>query len=148
MIIREMEPREIDLVINLFQHYAEQALIADIDDDRLLATIKQYCIRPNLFFNIACWGQRPVGVIGGFLSEDPVEPEVTATIQFNYLLPDYATVDNYSLLIERFRAWSQQFNCRQMRAIDIGTNMHRLTEVYQQLGFDPVTVSIMNKEMA
>ena len=149
MIIREMEPREIDLVINLFNYYRDEAGISEqrYDENRVISTVKQYCIRPNLFFRVAFDGRRPVGLIGGFLSEDPVESEVTATIQFNYLVPDFATVDNYHQMIDQFQQWSSQFQAEQIRAIDIGEKTNRLQSVYDQLGFYPVRVSVMNKEI-
>jgi hypothetical protein len=93
-------------------------------------------------------GQRPVGLIGGFLSQDPVENQVTATIQFLYLIEEFAEISNYEMLIDQFTAWSQQFKVTQIRAIDIGYRIDRLNDVYDELGFSPVRVSIMNKEIA
>lgn len=150
MIIREMETRELDSVLILFEYYRQAADISEerYDQDKVLKTIKEYCIRPNLFLRVAYIGLRPVGVIGGFLSEDPVDTEITATIQFNYLIDEYATIENYQLLIEAFQEWSSQFKVEQIRAIDIGNKINRLQSVYDQLGFNPVRVSIMNKEIA
>lgn len=150
MIIREMETRELDSVLILFEYYRQAADISEerYDQDKVLKTIKEYCIRPNLFLRVAYIGLRPVGVIGGFLSEDPVDTEITATIQFNYLIDEYATIENYQQLIEAFQEWSQQFKVEQIRAIDIGNKINRLQSVYDQLGFNPVRVSIMNKEIA
>lgn len=150
MIIRPMEPREIDSVMILFNYYRQAAGIPDqqFNENKLLQTIREYCIRPNLFFRIACMGQRPVGVIGGFLSEDPVESEITATIQFNYLLDDYNDLDNYQLLISQFQTWAQSLGVKNMRAIDIGYRTDRLESVYDQLDFSPIRVTVMNKEIS
>lgn len=149
MIIRPMETREIDLVITLFNYYRVEADISDesYDENRVLNTIREYNIRPNLFFRVAYNGTRPIGVIGGFLSEDAIELEVTATIQFNYLIPEFATVDNYGQLVDEFETWARQFKCTQIRAIDIGKNLTRLNKIYDQLEFDPIKVTIMNKEI-
>jgi hypothetical protein len=149
IIIRPMETYEIDSVINLFNYYKDEAGISDerFDQNRLLNTLRQYNIRPNLFFRIAVNGLRPVGVIGGFLSEDPVEAEITATIQFNYLISEFNSVENYSQLIQEFETWSRQFKVEQIRALDIGEKTNRLFAVYDQLGFYPVRISIMNKEI-
>jgi hypothetical protein len=149
MIIRAMEPNEIDLVVNLFNYYRAEADITEdrYDENKTLNTIREYCIRPNLFFHCAYNGRRPVGVIGGFLSEDPIDTERTATIQFNYLIPEFATVDNYGQMISVFEKWAEQFTVSQIRAIDIGQNSNRLNDVYDQLDFTPVRVSIMNKEI-
>jgi len=150
MIIRSMEPREIDLIINLFNYYKDEAGIDEdrYDQDKVLNTLREYNIRPNLFFRVAYNGQRPVGCIGGFLSEDPIESEITATIQFNYLLPEFATVDNYAELIAEFQNWAKTLGVKQMRALDIGHNITRLNDVYDELGFNPVRIAIMNKEIA
>lgn len=149
MIIRPMEPNEIDLVVNLFNYYREAAGITEdhYDENKTLNTIREYCIRPNLFFHCAYNGRRPIGVIGGFLSEDPIDTERTATIQFNYLIPEFATIDNYGQLIAVFEKWAEQFTVSQIRAIDIGQNPNRLEAVYSDLAFNPVRVSIMNKEI-
>jgi hypothetical protein len=110
--------------------------------------VREYCIRPNLFFRIALNGQRPVGLIGGFLSQDPVETQVTATIQFLYLIPEFAEINNYQNLVDEFVTWSSQFKVTQIRAIDIGYRMDRLKDVYDKLGFNPIRISIMNKDIS
>lgn len=149
MFIREMQTNEIDSVVNLFNYYKDEA---DVDlerfsENRVLATVRQYCIKPNLFFRVAYNGLRPVGLIGGFVSEDPVEDEMTATIQFNYLIPEFATVENYGYLVSEFQTWAEGLGISQIRAIDIGNKHNRLFNVYDELGFFPVRVSIMNKEL-
>lgn len=144
-----MEPKEIDVVVNLFNYYKDDAGISEdrYDQDRVLNTVREYCIRPNLFFRVAFNGLRPVGLIGGFLSEDPVDTEITATIQFCYLLDEFAVKENYAEMIDQFQSWSQQFKVTAMRAIDIGNNPNRLEHIYDQLGFTPVRVTVMNKEI-
>jgi hypothetical protein len=150
MIIRAMEPREIDVVVNLFNYYKDDAGISEqnYDQNRVLNTVREYCIRPNLFFRVAFNGLRPIGIIGGFLSEDPVDIEITATIQFCYLLEEFAQIENYASMIDEFQSWSNQFKVTAVRAIDIGTNPNRLESVYDQLGFNPIRVTVMNKELA
>jgi hypothetical protein len=144
-----MENKEIDSVMILFNYYRQAAGIEDheFDENKLLKTLREYNIRPNLFLNIATQGLRPVGVIGGFISEDPVQSEITATIQFNYLLDEFNSVENYAELIAVFQQWALQFTATQIRAIDIGNRVDRLCDVYEILGFDPIRVTIMNKEI-
>jgi hypothetical protein len=149
MFIRPMETHEIDVIINLFNYYKDDAQIAEdkYSENRVLATLREYTIRPHLYFRIALNGQRPIGVIGGFLSEDPVDTDLTATIQFNYLLPEFATVSNYGMMVEEFTCWAEACNATAIRAIDIGNNPNRLQDVYDELGFNPIRISIMNKEL-
>ena len=92
--------------------------------------------------------QRPVGLVGGFLSPDPVERELTATIQFLYLIPEHNQSQNYQMLTDEFESWAKQCGAGAVRAIDIGQNTNRLNDIYDQLGYDPVRVSIMNKEIS
>lgn len=149
MFIRPMEAKEIDLIINLFNYYKDEANIDELkySENRVLATIREYTIRPNLFFRVAFNGQRPIGIIGGFLSEDPVDTELAATIQFNYLLPEFATTTNYGMLVDTFTEWATACRATNVRAIDIGNNPNRLQDVYDDLGFNPIRISIMNKEL-
>lgn len=144
-----MEEREIDSVLTLFEYYREDAGINEerYDENKVLKTVREYNIRPHLFFRVAFNGLRPIGLIGGFLSEDPVESELAATIQFNYLIPEFASVDGYAQLITEFQNWAKDLKVSQIRAIDIGNNINRLNDVYDALGFDPIRVNIMNKEI-
>ena len=150
MIIRSMRPEEIDSVLTVFEYYREAAGIDDdeYDQDRVLGTVKEYCIRPNLFFRIALENNRPVGIIGGFLSPDPVERELTATIQFLFLVQGYDNLNNYQQLVDEFQQWAKQCQAKAVRAIDIGTNITRLNSIYSELGYRPITVNIMNREIA
>lgn len=149
MLLRPMLPSEIDLVINLFNYYRDEAGITDekYSENRVLATVREYSIRGNLFFRVAFNGQRPVGVIGGFLSEDPVDTELSATVQFNYLLPEFASVENYEQMLNEFETWATACKATAIRAIDIGNNPNRLKDLYDELGFNPIRISIMNKEL-
>lgn len=149
MIIRSMRPEEIDSVLILFEYYRSEAGIDDeiYDQDRVLQTVREYAIRHNLMFRLALQGQRPVGLVGGFLSPDPVERELAATIQFLYLIPEFNQPENYHQLIQEFESWAKDSGAGMVRAIDIGSNQQRLSKIYDQLGYDPIRVSIMNKEI-
>ena len=137
-------------MVTLFNYYRDAASIDPerYDENRVILTVREYNIRPNLFFRVAFSGQKPIGLIGGFLSEDPVESEVAATVQFLYLRDEYADVANYQLLLEEFESWAKTFSVSAIRCIDIGSNIDRLRSVYDQLGFDPIRISIMNKEIS
>jgi hypothetical protein len=145
-----MEPDEMDLIVNLFEYYRDEALISESDWDvnRVVQVIKNYSINWNLFFRIAYEGTRPVGVIGGFVSEDPITGERCSAIQFNYLKPDYASVGNYKQLIDLFVEWSQEVKATDIKCMDIGNNPNRLEEVYEALDFTNQMLTIYGKEIA
>jgi hypothetical protein len=69
-------------------------------------------------------------------------------MQFLYLIPEFAEINNYQNLVEEFVAWGEQFKVTQVRAIDIGNKLDRLRDVYDELGFSPIRISIMNKDIA
>lgn len=150
MIIRKMEPNEIDLIVNLFEYYKDESLISEShwDEQRVVKVIKNYSISWGLFFRVAYDGQRPVGCIGGFITEDPITAERATAIQFNYLKPDYATVDNYSQLIAEFIDWSKEQQAESIKCMDIGNNPDRLSDIYESLGFANQTITVYGKEIA
>ena len=139
-----------DLIVNLFEYYRDEALIPDEawDDQRVVKVIKNYSISWSLFFRVAYEGQRPVGVIGGFVSEDPITAERVSAIQFNYLKPEFASVGNYKQLIDHFLEWSNEVQAKNIKCMDIGDNATRLDEVYEELGFTSHSLSIYGKEIA
>jgi hypothetical protein len=149
IVVKKMQVEEIDLAINLFGYYRQAAGITDdrYDRDRVLMTVREYNIRPNLFFRLAWRGQRPVGLVGAFVSQDPVESEQTVTIQFCYLIEEFAELENYELLLDAVSDWAEQLKCSAIRALDIGDHLSKIRWVYEQLDFDPVTVTIMNREL-
>jgi hypothetical protein len=62
-------------------------------------------------------------------------------------LDEFATVENYAELIAVFQDWAKQLGIKNMRAIDIGQNVSRLDDIYDVLGFNPIRINIMNKEI-
>ena len=150
MIIRKMDPDEMDLIVNLFEYYKDEALIEDDEwqINRVVQTIKNYSLSWNLFFRIAYEGQRPIGVIGGFVSEDPITGERVAAIQFNYLKPDFASLGNYRQLVTEFVTWTEEVKANSIKCMDIGNDPTRLDEIYENLGFKRQTINIYGKEIA
>lgn len=149
MIIRRMLPEEIDGVAILFDYYREAAEIQDedYDSDRVVQTIKNYCINWNLFFHVAYEGQRPVGLIGGFVSEDPIDGRACAAIQFCYLIPSHDQIENYRELVTVFEQWAREVKATSIKALDIGNRLNRLQYVYQSAGYKALPLVVMGKEI-
>jgi hypothetical protein len=149
MIIRKMLPEELDIVVNLFQYYREVVMIEDedYDESRVAQTIKTYDINWNMFFNVAFEGQRPIGVIGGFITEDPIDGKCAAAIQFCYLLEKYASLTNYRQLVDTFEGWAREVNASSIKCLDIGNKPNRLEDLYSQLGYNKLPITIMGKEI-
>lgn len=149
MIIRKMLPEELDIVANVFQYYRDEVNIPDdeYDEDRVVQTIKTYDINWNMFFNVAYEGQRPVGVIGGFLSEDPIDGQASAAIQFCYLKDSHNSLSNYRQLVEKFEEWARECKARDIKCLDIGNKPNRLNDLYRDLGYRNLPLTIMGKEI-
>lgn len=149
MIIRKMLPEEIDAVAILFEYYREDALIRDeqYDQDRVIQTIKTYCINWNMMFNVAYEGGRPIGVIGGFVSQDPIDGTTCAAIQFCYMVDSHNTIDNYRELVQAFESWAREVKATSVKALDIGNRLDRLQYLYQTLGYKALPLVVMGKEI-
>lgn len=149
MIIRRMQPEEIDSVVILFDYYRNEALIPDekYDEDRVVQTIRTYSVNWNLFFNVALEGQRPVGLIGGFVSEDPIDGDRCANIQFCYLVDSHHSRENYAQLIQTFESWAREVKATSIKAIDIGYKPDRLKYFYESMDFKSLPLTIMGKEI-
>ena len=48
---------------------------------------------------------------------------------------------------EAFESGATECQAQQIRVIDIGHSLNRLHDIYDQLGYAPVRLSIMNKEI-
>lgn len=149
MIIRPMQPDEIDSVVVLFNYYREAARIDEdqYNEARVVQTIKTYTVNWNLFFNVAYDGQRPVGVVGGFVSEDPIEGTRGANIQFCYLVDGHASRENYQQLINKFEEWAREVKATSIKCLDIGYKPDRLKYIYETLGYSSLPLVIMGKEI-
>lgn len=150
MIIRPMNPEELDLVVNVFEYYRDDANISDEQWNlqRVVQTIKHYTITWGLFFRVAYDGQRPVGVIGGFLAEDPITGEGGAAIQFCYLKPGYAELGNYRQLVDEFMTWAKSVHASSVKCLDIGNNPLRMSDIWEDLGFSTLPLEVYGKEIA
>lgn len=149
MIIRRMQPDEIDSVVVLFDYYRNAALIEDENyrEEKVIETIRTYSINWNLFFNVAYEGGRPVGLVGGFVSEDPIEGSRCANIQFCYLVDSHHSKENYAQLISTFEEWAREVKATSIKALDIGYKPDRLKYFYETCGFKSLPLVIMGKEI-
>ena len=137
MIIRPMQPDEIDSVVILFNYYRDATGIEDdrYSEDRVLQTIRTYTINWNLFFNVAYEGQRPVGLVGGFVSEDPVEGTRGANIQFCYLVDSHEVDSVYvgdGELVWYFKDKTTKLNMHLINSLSSETAALKQQNQYQE----------------
>ena len=144
MIVRQMQPREFDMTVNLFGYYRDEAVesmpkIADeYDENSVIDTIKTFASKwDHCWFN-AYDNTRPVGFIAGYASACPWNNEILdANIAFIYLLDSHKNMDNFRELLSQFEAWARTIKAQNITAGDIGINPERTQKLYEHFGFKP-----------
>lgn len=152
MIVRKMQPYEIDSTILCFNYYKDEAIeslpkiLDEYDEDSMVETIRNYASHYDCLWLNAYEGQRVVGFVAGYLSQCPWNKKlVTANIAFIYMLPSHRSFDNFKQLTTAFTEWAKQCECFEMTAGDIGIDIERSQRLYEHLGFKPVLM--MSKEL-
>lgn len=153
MIVRQMQPHELDGTMLCFNYYADEAkekvpgFAEAYDEDSMCATVRRYASNYQYIWYNAYEGQRPVGFIGGFMSECPWNDQlVIANLSFVYMLPTHRSMENFKQLYKTFEEWAKGVNAHQITAGDIGIDPDRSEKLYEYLGFKPVL--LMVKETA
>jgi GNAT superfamily N-acetyltransferase len=144
MIVRQMQPREFDMTVNLFGYYRDEAIqtmpkIADeYDENSVIDTIKTFASKwDHIWFN-AYDNQRPVGFIAGYASACPWNSNILdANIAFIYLLDSHKNMDNFRELLTGFEGWARTIKAQNITAGDIGINPERTQKLYEHFGFKP-----------
>lgn len=144
MLVRKMQPQEIDVTVNLFGYYRDEAIQSlpeieeQYDSDSVLSTIRLY----NSHYEY-CWfnaydGQRPVGLVSGCITSVPWNNKIfTAHIDMIYLLDSHRNMDNFRLLLNSVQQWAKTLGCTKITAGDIGINPERTQKIYSHFGFTP-----------
>jgi GNAT superfamily N-acetyltransferase len=144
MIVRKMLPSEIDLTINLFSQYFDEAAVAlpeiadEYNEDAVLETIKMYNTHYEYVWYNAVEGQRPVGFVAGCITPVPWSSDkVDAHIVFIYLLESHRNMDNFRQLLNKFEEWAHNIGAAKITAGDIGINPERTQKLYEYFEFKP-----------
>jgi GNAT superfamily N-acetyltransferase len=144
MIVRQMQPREFDMTVNLFGYYRDEAIqtmpkIADeYDENSVIDTIKTFASKWDHIWLNAYDNQRPVGFIAGYASACPWNSNILdANIAFIYLLDSHKNMDNFRELLTQFEAWAKSIKAQNITAGDIGINPERTQKLYEHFGFKP-----------
>lgn len=143
MIVRPMLAKEIDVTVNLFGYYRDEAIQSlpeieeQYDESSVLETIRLYSSHNEYVWMNAYEGQRPVGLIAGCLTQMPWNKKLlNAHIDMVFLLESHRTIDNFKLLYNTFEQWARGYKCRKITAGDIGINPERTRKIYSHLGFE------------
>ena len=142
MIVRKMNAAEIDVTINLFHYYRDEAIESmpwiedEYDENSVINTIRTHSSRWDHIWLNAYVNSRPVGFIAGFLSECPWNSSlVDANINFIYLLDSHKNMDNFRELLNGFYEWAKTCKAKNINAGDIGVDPERFKKLFEHMGF-------------
>ncbi len=100
MIVRKMQPHELEATVICFNYYRDEAIEAlpriagEYNENSMVQTIRGYAIKNEFCWFNAYEGQRVVGFIGGYITDLPWNQEIlTANISFVYLLPAHRSLE-------------------------------------------------------
>lgn len=143
MIVRSMQPHEIDVTVNLFNYYKEEAVESlpsiedEYDTNSVLETIRMYNTYNEYSWFNAYDGQRPVGLIAGCITNVPWNRKIlVAHIDMIYVLPSHRSLENLNMLYTNFEQWAKNCGCTKITAGDIGINPARTEKIYTHFGFE------------
>lgn len=144
MIVRQMQPREFDMTVNLFGYYRDEAILTmpkiadEYDENSVIDTIKTFASKWDHIWLNAYDNQRPVGFIAGYASACPWNSNILdANIAFIYLLDSHKNMDNFRELMSQFEGWARTIKAQNITAGDIGINPERTEKLYEHFGFKP-----------
>jgi GNAT superfamily N-acetyltransferase len=153
MIVRKMQPSEIDVTVNLFGYYRDEATLTmpeideEYDENSVIETIRLYSSHYEYCWFNAYEGQRPVGLVAGCVTQTPWNHKLlVGHIDMIYLLESHRNMANVQMLYDEFVAWAKLSGCTKITAGDIGINPDRTRKVYTHLGFKEAVM--MTKELA
>jgi hypothetical protein len=149
MIVRKLQPHEMDGQVTLFQYYFDEAvevipsMAEEYDENSVLETIREFAILHTHCWFVALEGQRPVGFVAGFVSECPWNKEILYTnIAFIYLLETHRNMDNFRQLMAEFTSWSKNVKAKKITAGDIGINTDKMRKLYEHFDFKEILLMV------
>lgn len=137
MVVRPPRADELDTTIILMEYYRDEANLPDgeYDSDAMAATVKNYMVHhDHCWFNLYD-GQRPVGLVGGYIAQLPWSTKLIAHIQFLFILPSHRNIENGRKLTQMFEEWAKNLGAVKISAGDIGINPERTRAFYKQVGY-------------
>lgn len=147
-----MQGHELDATMILFNYYRDEAIESmpriaeEYDENSMVMTVRTYASKVEYCWFNAYEGQRPVGFVGGFLSQCPWNEKIlTANIAFIYMLPSHRSLDNFKQLLDAFDAWAKTMKAVEITAGDIGIDIERSRRLYEHVGFKEIL--LMTKEL-
>jgi GNAT superfamily N-acetyltransferase len=149
MIVRPMLPHELDATMILMNYYRDElfekhpSLLDEYDENSITETVRRYVINHEFVWFNAYEGQRPVGFIGGHMSNLPWNNSIiSANIDYIYMCPGKQTNANYKQLMESFEEWARAIKATKITGSDFNCTLEEGQEFFKSFGYTPVVLSI------
>lgn len=129
VVIKLGSAENINSMIGLGDHWAEDFEIEDYDHDQWTEIVRAYSIytdhRSLVFYNNL---NKPAGFLLGCITKIPHNGKMVAQIHYMYLLPDFFNHENLYELHREFQEWAQGFQAQEITAPDF----YPLPDEYQE----------------
>jgi hypothetical protein len=145
MIIRQIQPQEIDSIIILAEYFRDEHNLDNFNSNKMLDTIREYTIQLTHSWLVAFDNQRPVGFIAGNINQLPWSEELFAIIELIYLIPSHNSEENYLSLYKEFDIWATNIGVKNIKVVAYGYEKIQIKSLYEKLGYQE-KYKILDKE--
>jgi GNAT superfamily N-acetyltransferase len=137
MIIRRPRSTDLDNIIIVMEYYRDEANLSDDEyhSDSMIQTVREYLIDPSHAWFCLYDRDRIVGVVAGYLCPVPWSKQITANVQFLYVLPSHRNLVDAVKLLKEFEIWAWNQGAVKITAGDIGIDVERTKTFYEHCGY-------------
>lgn len=137
MIVRKLQPTEMDSLVLLTRYFAQEAEIPDDewDENAVVETLKMYASNWEYCLRVAYEGQRPIGFIAGCVTKLYWCNKFNAHIDSVFILESHRNLNTFKQLMTEFESWARLLKAKEITAGDLGIDRERNIKLYQHLEF-------------
>ena len=119
------------------EYYRDEANLPDgeYDSDAMIETVKEYIIDPSHAWFCLFEGERMVGICAGYLCAIPWSKNITANVQFLFVVPSHRNLASAVSLLKEFETWAWNQGAVKITAGDIGIDVERTQTFYEHCGY-------------
>jgi GNAT superfamily N-acetyltransferase len=115
------------------EYYRDEANLpeGEYDGDAMTQTVREFLIDPASAWYCLYDGDRMVGVVAGYLCPIPWSKQITANVQFLFVIPSHRNLANANNLLKEFENWAWNQGAIRITAGDIGIDVERTQAFYE-----------------
>ena len=116
VIVRRMRTDELDSTLIALEYMLDEVELPDYDDAATVDNIRTYNIKADHVWFNAYENTRVVGSIGAYIYQDDWSLNISAHIQYFYVLPSHRDTLTAKQLVEDVVAWAKNIGAKKMTA--------------------------------